>query len=424
MMTATTQIKEGVMGNRTKMNFNVEKIRRDFPILSREVNGKPLVYFDNAATSQKPQCVIDALVRYYSEYNSNVHRGVHFLSEKATEEYENSRKKIQKFINAEESSEIIFVRGTTEGINLVAYSYVNTFLKEGDEIIISQMEHHSNIVPWQILRDNKGIVLKIIPVNDRGELRMDEFEKLITEKTKFVSVVHISNSLGTINPVKEIIEISHRHNIPVLIDGAQSVPHTKIDVQDLNCDFFAFSGHKMYGPTGIGVLYAKKKYLEIMPPYQGGGDMIKTVTFEKTIYNDLPHKFEAGTPNIADTIGLGAAIDYINETGYENISYHENELLKYGTEKLTEFPEIRIIGTAKHKASVISFLIGDIHPYDAGVILDKLGIAVRTGVHCTQPIIDYYKLPGTVRASFCFYNTKQEIDILVEGVKKVIKMLK
>jgi cysteine desulfurase/selenocysteine lyase len=424
MMTLTQQIKEGVMGNQTKMNFNIEKIRSDFPILSRQVNGKPLVYFDNAATSQKPQCVIDALVRYYSEYNSNVHRGVHFLSEKATEEYENSRKKIQKFINAEESSEIIFVRGTTEGINLVAYSYVNTFLKEGDEIIISQMEHHSNIVPWQILRDNKGIVLKIIPVNDRGELRMDEFEKLLTEKTKFVSVVHISNSLGTINPIKEIIEISHKHNIPVLIDGAQSVPHTKIDVQDLDCDFFAFSGHKMYGPTGIGVLYAKKKYLEIMPPYQGGGDMIKTVTFEKTIYNDLPHKFEAGTPNIADTIGLGAAIDYINETGYENISYHENELLKYGTEKLTEFPEIRIIGTAKYKASVISFLIGDIHPYDAGVILDKLGIAVRTGVHCTQPIIDYYKLPGTVRASFCFYNTKQEIDILVEGVKKVIKMLK
>lgn len=423
-MTLTQQIKEGVMGNQTKMNFNIEKIRSDFPILSRQVNGKPLVYFDNAATSQKPQCVIDALVRYYSEYNSNVHRGVHFLSEKATEEYENSRKKIQKFINAEESSEIIFVRGTTEGINLVAYSYVNTFLKEGDEIIISQMEHHSNIVPWQILRDNKGIVLKIIPVNDRGELRMDEFEKLLTEKTKFVSVVHISNSLGTINPIKEIIEISHKHNIPVLIDGAQSVPHTKIDVQDLDCDFFAFSGHKMYGPTGIGVLYAKKKYLEIMPPYQGGGDMIKTVTFEKTIYNDLPHKFEAGTPNIADTIGLGAAIDYINETGYENISYHENELLKYGTEKLTEFPEIRIIGTAKYKASVISFLIGDIHPYDAGVILDKLGIAVRTGVHCTQPIIDYYKLPGTVRASFCFYNTKQEIDILVEGVKKVIKMLK
>jgi len=423
-MSPAYQIKNGKMGIQTKEGFDVEKIRSDFPILNQMVNGKPLVYFDNAATSQKPQCVIDALVKYYSEYNSNVHRGVHFLSEKATGEYEDARRKVKEFINARESDEIIFVRGTTEGINLVANSFAGNNLKAGDEIIISGMEHHSNIVPWQILRDKKGIILKIIPVNDRGELMMDKFEKLISEKTKFISVVHISNSLGTINPIKEIIDIAHRHNIPVLIDGAQSAPHMKIDVQNQDCDFFAFSGHKMFGPTGIGVLYVKKSILETMPPYQGGGDMIKTVSFEKTIYNDLPHRFEAGTPNIADTIGLGAAIDYMNKTGFENISEYENELLEYATEKISEIPDIRIIGTAKHKASVISFLAGNIHPYDAGTILDKLGIAVRTGVHCTQPVIDYYKLPGTVRASFCFYNTKKEIDIFIEGVKKVIKMLK
>jgi len=406
------------------MSLDINKIRNDFPILRQKVNASPLIYFDNAATSQKPQCVIDKLVEYYSGYNSNVHRGVHFLSEKASAEYEKSRSKIKAFINAKESSEIIFVRGTTEGINLVTNSYVRTFLKKGEEVIISAMEHHSNIVPWQILRDNNGIILKIIPVNDKGELILEDFEKLITDKTKFVSIVHISNSLGTINPVKEIIKTANKHGIPVLIDGAQSAPHLKIDVQELDCDFYAFSGHKVFGPTGIGVLYGKKDFLEKMPPYQGGGDMIKTVSFEKTIYNDLPYKFEAGTPNIAGAIGLGAAIDYINEIGLDNISEYENELLAYATAKLSQFPELRFIGTAKQKASVISFLIGDIHPYDTGTILDKLGIAVRTGVHCTQPLIDSFGIPGTVRASFCFYNTKEEIDILAEGIKKVIKMFK
>ncbi len=406
------------------MAFDIKKIRNDFPILKQTVNGKPLIYFDNAATSQKPQIVIDTLKEYYEAYNSNIHRGVHFLSAKATEIYESARRKIKDFINAKETSEIVFVRGTTEGINLVASSFGDTFLKMGDEVIISAMEHHSNIVPWQLLRDKKGVILKIIPVNDSGEIIFEEFERLITNRTKFVSVVHISNSLGTINPVKEIISIAHKYKIPVLLDGAQSAPHIKIDVRDLDCDFFAFSGHKVFGPTGIGVLYGKREFLEKMPPYQGGGDMIKTVTFEKTIYNDLPYKFEAGTPNIADVIGLGAAIDYVNKIGRENISEYENDLLKYGTEKLSRLPGLRIIGTAKHKASVISFLVGDIHPYDTGTILDQLGIAVRTGVHCTQPIINQFKIPGTVRASFCFYNTKEEIDALEEGIKKVIRMFK
>ena len=406
------------------MNFDVNKIRNDFPILKQSVNGKPLVYFDNAATSQKPQIVIDTLSKYYEEYNSNIHRGVHFLSAKATETYEASRVKIKEFINAGDTGEIIFVRGTTEGVNLVASSYGGEFLKEGDEVIISAMEHHSNIVPWQLLRDRKGIVLKIIPVNEKGEIIFEEFEKLISDRTKFVSVVHISNSLGTINPVKEIISVAHKYNIPVMLDGAQSAPHFKIDVRELDCDFFAFSGHKIFGPTGIGVLYGKRNFLEKMPPYQGGGDMIKTVTFEKTIYNDLPYKFEAGTPNVADVIGLGAAIDYVNSVGQENISRYENELLEYGTEKLSRIPGLRIIGTAKHKAGVISFLVDDIHPYDLGTILDQLGIAVRTGVHCTQPIMDQFKIPGTVRASFSFYNTKEEIDILELGIKKAIKMLK
>jgi cysteine desulfurase / selenocysteine lyase len=406
------------------VGLDVNKIRNDFPILKQIVNGKPLVYFDNAATSQKPQTVIDTLKEYYEEYNSNIHRGVHFLSAKATDKYEDTRKKIKEFINSENTSEIVFVRGTTEGINLVASSYGDANLNAGDEIIISAMEHHSNIVPWQLLRDKKGIVLKIIPVNDKGEIIFEEFEKLITNKTKFVSVVQISNSLGTINPIKEIISISHKYKIPVLIDGAQSAPHIKIDVRDLDCDFFAFSGHKVFGPTGIGVLYGKSESLEQMRPYQGGGDMIKTVTFEKTTYNDLPYKFEAGTPNVADVIGLGAAIDYVNSVGREDISEYENDLLKYGTEQLSKIPELKIIGTAKHKASVISFLVGDIHPYDTGTILDQLGIAVRTGVHCTQPIIDQFKIPGTVRASFCFYNTKEEIDALEQGIKKVIRMFK
>jgi cysteine desulfurase/selenocysteine lyase len=368
--------------------------------------------------------VIDTLRKYYEEYNSNIHRGVHFLSAKATDRYEAARNRIKEFINADKSGEIIFTKGTTEGINLVASSYGEKFLKEGDEVIISEMEHHSNIVPWQLLRDKKKIVLKIIPVSDSGEIIFEEFEKLISKKTKFVSIVHISNSLGTINPVKEMIKVAHKHKIPVLVDGAQSVPHSQIDVRYLDCDFFAFSGHKVFGPTGIGVLYGKKEFLEKMPPYQGGGDMIKNVTFEKTTYNDLPYKFEAGTPNVAGVIGMGAAIDYVNFVGMGNISAYEKELLKYATEKLTQIPELRIIGTAKRKASVISFLVGNIHPYDTGTILDQLGVAVRTGVHCTQPIIDRFKIPGTVRASFSFYNTKEEIDILEYGIKKVIKMLK
>jgi len=406
------------------VTFDVNKIRNDFPILKQKINGKPLVYFDNAATSQKPQIVIDTLRKYYEEYNSNIHRGVHFLSAKATDRYEAARNRIKEFINADKSGEIIFTKGTTEGINLVASSYGEKFLKESDEVIISEMEHHSNIVPWQLLRDKKKIVLKIIPVSDSGEIIFEEFEKLISKKTKFVSIVHISNSLGTINPVKEMIKVAHKHKIPVLVDGAQSVPHSQIDVRYLDCDFFAFSGHKVFGPTGIGVLYGKKEFLEKMPPYQGGGDMIKNVTFEKTTYNDLPYKFEAGTPNVAGVIGMGAAIDYVNFVGMGNISAYEKELLKYATEKLTQIPELRIIGTAKRKASVISFLVGKIHPYDAGTILDQLGVAVRTGVHCTQPIIDRFKIPGTVRASFSFYNTKEEIDILEYGIKKVIKMLK
>jgi cysteine desulfurase/selenocysteine lyase len=406
------------------VTFDVNKIRNDFPILKQKINGKPLVYFDNAATSQKPQIVIDTLRKYYEEYNSNIHRGVHFLSAKATDRYEAARNRIKEFINADKSGEIIFTKGTTEGINLVASSYGEKFLKEGDEVIISEMEHHSNIVPWQLLRDKKKIVLKIIPVSDSGEIIFEEFEKLISKKTKFVSIVHISNSLGTINPVKEMIKVAHKHKIPVLVDGAQSVPHSQIDVRYLDCDFFAFSGHKVFGPTGIGVLYGKKEFLEKMPPYQGGGDMIKNVTFEKTTYNDLPYKFEAGTPNVAGVIGMGAAIDYVNFVGMGNISAYEKELLKYATEKLTQIPELRIIGTAKRKASVISFLVGNIHPYDTGTILDQLGVAVRTGVHCTQPIIDRFKIPGTVRASFSFYNTKEEIDILEYGIKKVIKMLK
>jgi len=406
------------------VTFDVNKIRNDFPILKQKINGKPLVYFDNAATSQKPQIVIDTLRKYYEEYNSNIHRGVHFLSAKATDRYEAARNRIKEFINADKSGEIIFTKGTTEAINLVASSYGEKFLKEGDEVIISEMEHHSNIVPWQLLRDKKKIVLKIIPVSDSGEIIFEEFEKLISKKTKFVSIVHISNSLGTINPVQEMIKVAHKHKIPVLVDGAQSVPHSQIDVRYLDCDFFAFSGHKVFGPTGIGVLYGKKEFLEKMPPYQGGGDMIKNVTFEKTTYNDLPYKFEAGTPNVAGVIGMGAAIDYINFVGMGNISAYEKELLKYATEKLTQIPELRIIGTAKRKASVISFLVGNIHPYDAGIILDQLGVAVRTGVHCTQPIIDRFKIPGTVRASFSFYNTKEEIDILEYGIKKVIKMLK
>jgi len=404
--------------------LDVYKLREEFPILHQTINGKPLIYFDNTATNQKPRSVIESINNYYEKINSNVHRGVHFLSEKATEAYEGAREKVKEFINAKSIKEIIFVRGTTEAINLVVSSYGRLNINAGDEVIISQMEHHSNFVPWQILCKEKNAKLKFTPVNDEGELIMDEFEKMINEKTKFISVVYVSNSLGTINPVKKIIETAHKYNIPVMLDAAQAAPHLKIDVQYLDCDFLAFSGHKMYGPTGIGILYAKENFLESMPPYQGGGEMIKSVSFDKTIYNELPFKFEAGTPNIEGAIALGSAIDFVNRIGYDNISVHENELLKYANESLSDLGGIRFIGTAKDKASIVSFLVDGVHPYDTGTILDQLGVAVRTGFHCTQPLIEQrFKLPGTVRASFAVYNTKEEIDKLSEGILKVKQML-
>jgi len=414
--------KNNVKSN-AEIPFDVYKLRKEFPILDQNINGNPLVYFDNAATNQKPQSVINTISNYYKTINSNVHRGVHSLSGKATDAYEEAREKVRKFINADSVKEIIFIKGTTEGVNLVASSFGEIILKEGDEVIISQMEHHSNMVPWQILCEKKKAVLKYIPVNDEGELIMDEFEKMINEKVKLISVVYVSNSLGTINPVKEIIDIAHRHNIPVMLDAAQAAPHLKIDVKYLDCDFLAFSGHKVYGPTGIGVLYAKEKFLDMMLPYQSGGEMIKSVTYDKTVFNDLPYKFEAGTPNIEGAIGLGAAVDFLNGLGHDNISRYENELLEYGNRKLEELDGIRFIGTAKDKASVISFLVEGVHPYDTGTILDQLGIAVRTGFHCTQPLIEQrYNLPGTVRASFAVYNTKEEIDRMADGLLKVKKM--
>lgn len=406
-----------------KRKFDVEEIRKDFPILKRLVNGKPLVYLDNAATSQKPQAVIDALTQYYSFDNANIHRGLYFLSELATEQYETARLKVKELINAMSVSEIVFVRGTTEAINLVASSLCRAkHFKDGDEVIISHMEHHANIVPWQLMSGRKKINLKVIPITDEGELDMDAFEKMINEKTKLVSVVHISNSLGTVNPVKKIIEIAHSRGIPVLLDGAQAIPHYKIDIQELDADFYVFSGHKVFGPTGIGVLYGKTEFLEMMPPYQGGGDMIRTVTFEKTTFDDIPRKFEAGTPNIAGGIGLGAAIDYLNQFDRNDIVNHENMLLKHGTEQLSQIEGLKIIGTAKEKASVISFVIDGIHPYDIGTIIDTDGIAIRTGHHCTQPIMQRYNVPATARASFAFYNTKEEIDKLILGILKVKKM--
>jgi cysteine desulfurase/selenocysteine lyase len=405
-----------------QQKFDVEIIRRDFPILQIKVHGKPLVYFDNAATTQKPQYVLDELNKYYNEYNSNVHRGVHFLSEKATGAFEEARNKIKTFINAKNSSEIIFTRGTTESINLVASSYGYENIRGGDEIIISTLEHHSNIVPWQILCERKKAKLKIIPLNEYDELIIDEYENLFNDKTRLVAVAHTSNTLGTINPVKKIIEIAHSRNVPVLLDGAQAVQHSIVDVQNLDCDFFAFSGHKIYGPTGIGVLYGKENLLDKMPPYQGGGEMIRHVRFEKTIYNDLPYKFEAGTPDIAGSIGLGAAIDYVTNIGMKNISEYEKEILQYATDELKNIDGLRIIGNARNKASVISFLVGNIHPYDTGTILDQMGIAIRTGHHCTEPLMNYLKIPGTARASFAFYNTKEEIDLLVKGILKVKKM--
>ena len=403
--------------------FDVENIREMFPILSRKLNDKTLVYLDNAATSQKPQVVIDALSNYYSHYNANIHRGIHTLAEEATAAYESTRVTVKSFINAAFPEEIIFTRGATEGINLVAYTWGRKNIRAGDEIIISGMEHHSNIVPWQILCEERKSILKIIPVTDSGELDMEAYKNLLSSKTKLVSVVHVSNSLGTINPVKEIIDAAHRVGAIVMIDGAQSTVHLDIDVQELNCDFFAFSGHKVYGPTGVGVLYGKKDLLQSMPPFMGGGEMIKEVAFEKTTYADLPYKYEAGTPNIADTVALKSALDFINETGKDAIRKHENDLLRYATSQLEALPGLTIIGTAEEKVSVVSFVIANIHPQDIGVLLDNQGIAVRTGHHCTQPLMARFGIPGTVRASFAMYNTKEEIDRLVNGLQKAIKML-
>lgn len=403
--------------------LDIQKIREDFPILHQKVNGYPLVYFDNAASTQKPQVVIDALSEYYSTINSNIHRGVHHLSQLATDAYEATREKVRAHLNAEKIQEIIFTKGVTDGINLLATSLGKGVMKAGDEIIITAMEHHSNIVPWQMLCEQTGAKLRVNPMNENGELLLDEYQKLLSEKTKIVAFNHVSNALGTINPAKEMIRMAHEYGAWAMVDGAQSVPHMQVDVQDLDADFYVFSSHKIYGPTGIGILYGKEKLLEELPPYQGGGEMIATVSFEKTTYAELPHKFEAGTPNIADGVVLGTALDYVNNLGLENIARYEHELLQYGHQQLSQFENMRFVGEAKNKASVISFLLGDIHPYDAGSILDKLGIAVRTGHHCTQPIMDFYNIPGTVRASFSFYNTKEEIDRLVEGLKKVEKML-
>jgi len=402
--------------------LDIESIRKDFPILSRKVNGKPLVYFDNAATSQTPQQVIDVIVDYYSNYNANIHRGVHSLSQEATDKYEQARQKIQKHFNAKYPHEIILTSGTTHGINLVAHGF-SSILKEEDEVIVSALEHHSNIVPWQMLCERTGAKLKVIPMNDEGELIISEFDKLMTEKTKLVFVNHISNALGTINPIETIIQKAHQIGAAVLVDGAQACPHLKPDVQKLDVDFYVASTHKMCGPTGVGMLFGKEEWLKKLPPYQGGGEMIAEVTFEKTTYADLPHKFEAGTPNICGGIAFGAAIDYMNSIGFDAIAKYEHELLDYATRQLLEIDGLKIYGTSKHKTAVISFNLKGIHPYDVGTILDKMGIAVRTGHHCAQPIMDFYKIPGTVRASFAFYNTKNEIDLLVEGVKKAKRML-
>lgn len=402
--------------------FDVQKVRADFPILSQKVNGKPLVYFDNGATSQKPQVVIDAISKYYSEINANIHRGVHTLSQLATDAYEVSRNTIQNHLNAKHNHEIIFTSGTTFGINLVANGFAS-LLKAGDEVMVSALEHHSNIVPWQFLCERTGAKLVVIPMNEKGELILSEFDNLLSEKTKIVTVNHISNALGTVNPIENIIKKAHNVGAAVLIDGAQATPHLRPDVQALDCDFYVFSGHKVCGPTGVGILYGKEEWLRKLPPYQGGGEMIAEVTFEKTTYADLPHKFEAGTPNISGGIVLGTAIDYMNSIGFDNIAAYEHELLDYGTKRLKEIEGLKIFGTSENKTSVISFNIDGIHPYDIGTIIDKLGIAVRTGHHCAQPIMNFFNIPGTIRASFAFYNTKEEIDIFVEAVKKAQMML-
>ena len=408
--------------NNSIKSYDIEKIRTDFPILKEIVHGKNLCYLDNAATTQKPQIVIDTLVKYYTSQNSNIHRGVHHLSEVATSEFENARIKIKNFINAKSEKEIIFTRGTTESINLIANVFDKALLKDGDEIIISGMEHHSNIVPWQLVQDHKNIKLRVIPIDENGDIIFDEFKKLINEKTKLVSIVYISNALGTINPVEKIIEEAHKNKIPVLLDAAQAIQHIAIDVQKLDCDFLAFSGHKIYGPTGIGILYGKEQLLGSFPPFLGGGDMVSNVTFERTSYKELPYKFEAGTSNIADAIGLGAAIDYVSKIGLNKIAIYESEILQYATKFLEEIPELKIIGRAKHKSGVISFVFDSIHPHDVGTFLDFEGIAIRTGHHCTQPVMDRYNIPATSRASFAMYNTKDEVDILVKGVKKLIEV--
>lgn len=402
--------------------YDIQKIREDFPILDREVYGKPLIYLDNGATTQKPRQVVEAITDDYYSVNANVHRGVHFLSQQATELHEASRETVRRFINARSSNEIVFTRGTTESINLLASSFADSQMKEGDEVIVSVMEHHSNIVPWQLQAARKGIVLKVIPMNDRGELLLDEYEKLFSERTKLVSFAHVSNVLGTVNPAKEMIATAHAHGVPVLIDGAQSVPHMKVDVQDLDADFFAFSGHKIYGPTGVGVLYGKEEWLDKLPPYQGGGEMIQSVSFEKTTFNELPFKFEAGTPDYIGTTALAKALDYVSAIGMENIAAHEHELTLYAMQRLKEINGMRIFGEAEHKSSVISFLVGNIHHLDMGTLLDRLGIAVRTGHHCAQPLMIRMGIEGTVRASFGLYNTKEEIDMLAAGIERVSRM--
>lgn len=402
--------------------YDIQKVREDFPILDREVYGKPLIYLDNGATTQKPRQVVEAITDEYYSVNANVHRGVHFLSQQATELHEASRETVRRFINARSSNEIVFTRGTTESINLLASSFADSQMKEGDEVIVSVMEHHSNIVPWQLQAARKGIVLKVIPMNDRGELLLDEYEKLFSERTKLVSFAHVSNVLGTVNPTKEMIATAHTHSVPVLIDGAQSVPHMKVDVQDLDADFFAFSGHKIYGPTGVGVLYGKEEWLDKLPPYQGGGEMIQSVSFEKTTFNELPFKFEAGTPDYIGTTALAKALDYVSAIGMENIAAHEHELTLYAMQRLKEINGMRIFGEAEHKSSVISFLVGNIHHLDMGTLLDRLGIAVRTGHHCAQPLMIRMGIEGTVRASFGLYNTKEEIDMLAAGIERVSRM--
>lgn len=404
------------------MTYDVNAIRRDFPILSTTVYDRPLVYLDNAATTQKPLCVLDAMRHEYLNANANVHRGVHYLSQQATELHEAARETVRRFINAGKTEEVVFTRGTTESINLVASSFCEEFMKEGDEIIVSVMEHHSNIVPWQLQAARRGVAVRVIPMNDEGELDMEAYAGMFTERTKIVSVAHVSNVLGTVNPVREMIRIAHSHGVPVLIDGAQSTPHFRVDVQELDCDFFAFSGHKIYGPTGIGVLYGKEKWLDRMPPYQGGGEMIESVTFEKTVFQSLPFKFEAGTPDYIATHGLAVALDYVNDIGLENISSHERELTSYCMEQMRSIDGIALFGTSEHKDAVVSFLVGDIHHLDMGTLLDRLGIAVRTGHHCAQPVMQRYGIQGAVRASFAMYNTREEIDALVEGVRRVSRM--